>query len=1007
MLSRSTMTLCLGLLASVSATAVHAACTASGSVVTCVDDGINPDETFRVERAAPGTTTINLMSGFQITEAANGVGSVSVYSTSGGSGDIAINQNAGSTVTKTGDNGSGIFLLSTTPRNATITQSGTIDSSGSASGAANIIFFNEGVVTLHQTGTGVAHTRGNNSHTLNSALGNSAIGTANTVIQDAGGLIHNHSATTGYGVFMQNGRTMTADIAGRIITEAATVDGVHVQNRGAGTSHVFLRGTSSIAAAGDGVVMTNSNATLGSATLTFDQAQGSIVDSDGTGLYMENRTSGNMTAAINGTLTGGGNNASDYAVRVTNGVFGATPFATANINVGATGVVSSSAGRAIEGVWAHTTIDNSGQISGAINTLAPNSNTTDVLINRAGATYNGALTFGGGNDLVSLNSGSTTSGTLDLGADSDVLNIDNGSNTSGVTAMVGGDNVSALDGSIDNLNLNNGWSGALIGANTTNWENINVHGGALSFSDAQVTVSSDAGYGVNVNGGTLDAKNGLDVTGNVYLNNSRMLIGIPAGTNVASVSNILSNTAGSTLDFSDPAAGDQLNIGGDYIGGGSLLMETVLGDDSSVTDHMTVGGATFGASSIFLTNLGGAGARTLGDGIELVQVDGASVGTFSLANGPLLAGAFAYDLYQGGIADPGDGDWYLRSQLSPTTPVYESYPQALAALNGVSSLQQRVGNCYWAGAGNEIVEQGDGPGAGDDPVPAPVTTPSACSDQKVVWARIEGSHGHLEPKVSTTGAEHDLDHWKIQAGADFALHETSNGSMLTGGLTAHYGEADLDVMSSLGDGAAKTRGYGIGGTLTWYGIDGLYVDTQAQATWFDSDLGAVGLANLASGNNGFGYALSIETGKRVAISNSYSVTPQAQLAYSTVTFDTFTDPYSAVVSMRNGDSLKGRLGASLDRESTWIGANSTNSRTHVYGIANLYYEFLDGMSVDVSGTSLVSRNDPFWGGVGGGGSYNWNDDKYSIYGEASVNTSLTNFTRSYALNGTVGLKTRF
>ncbi|GAA5543317.1 autotransporter outer membrane beta-barrel domain-containing protein [Brucella sp. NBRC 113783] len=82
-------------------------------------------------------------------------------------------------------------------------------------------------------------------------------------------------------------------------------------------------------------------------------------------------------------------------------------------------------------------------------------------------------------------------------------------------------------------------------------------------------------------------------------------------------------------------------------------------------------------------------------------------------------------------------------------------------------------------------------------------------------------------------------------------------------------------------------------------------------------------------------------------------------------------------------------------------------RTYVYGIANLYYEFLDGTKVDVSGASFTSRNDRFWGGIGLGGSYNWNNDKYSLYGEGSINTSLANFGDSYAYKGTVGFRVKW
>ena len=78
-----------------------------------------------------------------------------------------------------------------------------------------------------------------------------------------------------------------------------------------------------------------------------------------------------------------------------------------------------------------------------------------------------------------------------------------------------------------------------------------------------------------------------------------------------------------------------------------------------------------------------------------------------------------------------------------------------------------------------------------------------------------------------------------------------------------------------------------------------------------------------------------------------------------------------------------------------------------YGIANLYYDFLDGSQTDVAGVKFTSENDPLWGGIGIGGSYNWGDDKYSLFGEASVNTSLGNFGDSYALKGNAGLRVKF
>ena len=221
-------------------------------------------------------------------------------------------------------------------------------------------------------------------------------------------------------------------------------------------------------------------------------------------------------------------------------------------------------------------------------------------------------------------------------------------------------------------------------------------------------------------------------------------------------------------------------------------------------------------------------------------------------------------------------------------------------------------------------------------------------------------------------------------------------------LTAQYGHASADVSSLFGNGEIDTDGYGLGATLTWYGQNGFYLDGQAQAAWYESDLSSGILGSLSNGNDGFGYAFSAETGKRLALNQSWTLTPQAQLAYSNVDFDAFTDPFGADVSLGTGESLKGRLGLSADYENAWEGASGTTTRTHLYGIANLYYEFLDGTEVEVSGVNFASENDRTWGGIGTGGSHNWNDDKYSIYSEVSVNTSLSNFADSYSLTARPG-----
>ncbi|MBB3147593.1 outer membrane autotransporter protein [Phyllobacterium trifolii] len=305
-----------------------------------------------------------------------------------------------------------------------------------------------------------------------------------------------------------------------------------------------------------------------------------------------------------------------------------------------------------------------------------------------------------------------------------------------------------------------------------------------------------------------------------------------------------------------------------------------------------------------------------------------------------------------------------------------------------------------------MIAQGDGPGT-PEAAPLPSEGGTATIDAGAIWARIDGAHSRVDPDRSTTQAEYDYNTWRLQSGFDGKLYENQSGTLM-GGVTFQYGEISTDVSSLFGKGSIDTDGYGFGGTLTWLGQNGFYVDGQTQLNWYDSDITSDTLGrSLTDGNDGFGYALSLETGKRIVVDENWSITPQAQLAYSNVDFDDFTDPFGADVSLDKSDSLKGRLGVSADYQNAWQDSSGRMARSNVYGLANLYHEFLDGSEVDLAGVNFANESDRTWGGVGAGGSYSWADDKYALYGEVSLNTSLSNFADSYSVNGTTGFKVKF
>lgn len=190
--------------------------------------------------------------------------------------------------------------------------------------------------------------------------------------------------------------------------------------------------------------------------------------------------------------------------------------------------------------------------------------------------------------------------------------------------------------------------------------------------------------------------------------------------------------------------------------------------------------------------------------------------------------------------------------------------------------------------------------------------------------------------------------------------------------------------------------------MTWLGTDGLYIDGVGQYTWYDSDLSSSDFGSLVEGNHGDGYALSLEIGKRLALSGGWNWVPQAQLIYSSVDFDDFAmvnpDDTLTRVSAGDGDSLLGRIGVRLET----LGTNGTQ-RFQGYGIVNLTYEFLDGTSVKVGATELDQQGQDFWGEIGLGGTYAFND-KVSLYGEARYASSLEDAGDSYTYGGNIGLR---
>ena len=482
-----------------------------------------------------------------------------------------------------------------------------------------------------------------------------------------------------------------------------------------------------------------------------------------------------------------------------------------------------------------------------------------------------------------------------------------------------------------------------------------------------------------------------------------------------------------------------LTVNGNYIGNGGLIeFSTALGGDNSATTRLNITGDTSGTGNVKVTNRGGLGAATV-NGIKLIEVGGLSNGNFVLqgdftttdGRSAVVAGAYAYTLNKNAPGNA-DGDWYLRSALkdgpgpdpdpgpgpgpgpgpnpnptplfNPGAPLYESAVQSMQQLNRLPTLQQRVGNRYWNGASNRTIEQGDGPSPLDT---APYPGSGAMIDNNGVWARVSGSHSRVDTDMTTTRARQKVNAIVLQSGLDGMFYEGETGK-LVGGISGHYGRATSTITSVHGSGKVTTEAWGLGGALTWYSDNGFYADGQVQMNWFTNDYNSTtARRGLANNQKALGFAVSAEAGRRFDLNEYWSVTPQAQLMWSSVGMQSFRDMWNTQISMNDSQSLIGRGGVSLDYRNSWQGNDGQLVRTNVYGIANLYRDFKKETSLLIADTNFAVQHERTWGGLGLGGAYSWAGDRYSVYGEATANTSLNNFGKNYELLGNVGFRVKW
>ncbi|ECO1427204.1 autotransporter outer membrane beta-barrel domain-containing protein [Salmonella enterica subsp. enterica serovar Senftenberg] len=502
---------------------------------------------------------------------------------------------------------------------------------------------------------------------------------------------------------------------------------------------------------------------------------------------------------------------------------------------------------------------------------------------------------------------------------------------------------------------NGDWDGkslTKLGAGKLTLSGVNTYTGDTNVQEGTLWLAGDGTIGevgsqqaVNVaSGATFGGSNGTTVNGKVT-NEGTLVFGDSEETGaIFTLNGDLINMGTMTSGSSSSTPGNTLYVDGNYTGnGGSLYLNTVLGDDDSATDKLVITGDASGTTDLYINGIGD-GAQTT-NGIEVVDVGGVSTSdAFELKN-EVNAGLYTYRLYW----NESDNDWYLASKA-------QSDDDDSGGDDTPSDGGDDGGNVTPpddGGDGGNVTPPDDGGDGGD------VTPPDDGGDvapqyradigaymgnqwmarnlqmqtlydregsqyrnaDGSVWARFKA--GKAESEAVSGNIDMDSNYSQFQLGGDILAWGNGQQSV-TVGVMASYINADTDSTGNRGaDGSqftssANVDGYNLGVYATWFADaqthSGAYVDSWYQYGFYNNSVesGDAGSESYDSTAN----AVSLETGYRydIALSNgnTVSLTPQAQVVWQNYSADSVKDNYGTRIDGQDGDSWTTRLGLRVD-----------------------------------------------------------------------------------------------
>ncbi|MDR9875280.1 autotransporter outer membrane beta-barrel domain-containing protein [Pseudomonas allii] len=616
----------------------------------------------------------------------------------------------------------------------------------------------------------------------------------------------------------------------------------------------------------------------------------------------------------------------------------------------------------------------------------------DDQVTVSGGEVNGQILLSFGNDHFIWTGGNLHSFVL-MGAGDDSALLQNLTSAQLAAAQL-------VDGGLgtDKLTLDNTKAGdpGLL----PNWEAIQLDNGSeLTLRGTSLKLGdSSSGTGTL----TLDGTSTLWVgTGGIESFTAGQLVTV-------SNSGVIDMTTGSS------SASDSLTIKGNYTGnGGRLELQSVLGGDGSPSDKLVIDQGTLGGTTaISVTNLGGSGAATLQDGIQVVQaLNGAtgSAGAFSLA-GPVSAGAYDYRLFKGGVTAGTAEHYYLRSTVPVQTPgpviiiplpgpvepplppnpgnepipIYrEEVPIYAALFPAADQIVRATLGTYHERMGDQSRQQsGTGPGG---------------------WGRVYGSSSR-QGFAGTVSPTLDSTLKGFNVGSDVYIATDDNGRTERVGLFVGHSVLNGHVKGFNGGwqdrdaGKTTLRADSLGGYWTLISANQAYLDLVVMGSRFngnnESDRG------VKMKTRGRNITASAEVGRPFQLSQDWTVEPQAQLIVGKTRLDSQNDGISDV-KYDADTSVTSRLGVRLRgdyhlHDMTW----------QPYARANVWHASAGDNSVIYNHTTRIDTEQKSTTLEASLGATLQVAPDVSLYGEVGYSRNLDSNTHN-GREGTVGLRVAF